>query len=401
MPPESLPPESASFTDAVPPVERDANGPSQARLRPRHQYDELIAVVLALLGIGTVLFWVLGKNNPITGNLPFGSVVPQNLEDGDSGNRVTTPNASLEATPEANGGVFGVGNAGGSVLDDGTVSASKVQKADNPLLNALTDRQAGGASNSAAVANQTTDSTGESANQGNTPSQSTADTVEGAPANQGNTQGNAPVSQPTAVTVETDVLPPATAPRQFSDVAADSPLTPYVDALSSRGVLDQFDDGTLNPNEPISRAEFAQLVSQAFDKPRMNPAIDFSDVSAGSVNQAAIEEATRTGFMIGFPDGSFKPDLNIPRYQMQVAIVTGTQLLPSGDPVQALAGFADRNAIPSWAISKVATAINAGILPSLEPTDTTLNPAKVATRGEAIVMLHNALVKEGKLPAVE
>lgn len=394
LPPESLPPESASFTAAVPPVERKADESSQANLNRQHQYDELIAVVLALLGIGTILFWVLGKNNPITRNLTFGGPATETSEDGAVGDRVTTPNFSIEATPEANGGLFGISgtskdDASESILNDRRVSANKAQKADNPLLNTLTDRRTGGTS---AAMDQGASSTGASVSQGNPASQPTA--------NRG-TQGNAPVLPSTAETVEADVLPPATAPRQFSDVTADSPLAPYVAALSSRGLLDEFDDGTLNPNEPINRAEFAQLVSQAFGKPRVNPAIDFSDVPADSSNHAAIEEATRSGFMVGFPDGSFKPDLNIPRYQMQVALVTGTQLLPSGDPVQALSKFTDRDAIPSWAMPQVATAVNAGILPSVEPTEETLNPAKVATRGEAIVMLHNALVKEGKLPAVE
>jgi hypothetical protein len=193
-------------------------------------------------------------------------------------------------------------------------------------------------------------------------------------------------------------LPSATAARKFSDVPAASPIAPYVDALSSRGLLDQY-TGTLNPNEPITRGEFANLVSKAFGKPRIKPEIAFSDMPTDATSKASVVEATRTGFMSGFPDNSFKPELKIPRYQMQVAIVTGTAFKPSGDPTQSLAKFADGSTVPKWATAKVGTAIDAGVLPGKDLTS--LNPEQPATRGEAVVMLHEALVKEGKLPAVK
>jgi hypothetical protein len=375
MPPESLPPESSGFSTSVPPVgpttasatDQTADADRSAIGGDRRKYDELIAVVVALFGIGTILFWVLGRANPFTGGAPLGGAVSGNRPPGDAAN----PDLSKGRSADIPSPTPSVAAVQPSPLDRKANPVPAVDVA-KPLPVA-----AGAAAGIAAGTIATS-----------TPAPITA------------VPNNAP--SPAAIAspeiVEPDVLPSATAARKFSDVTAASPIAPYVDALSSRGVLDQY-TGTLNPNEPITRGEFANLVSKAFGKARIKPEIGFSDMPADATSKAAVIEATRTGFMSGFPDNSFKPDLKIPRYQMQVAIVTGTAFKPSGDPTQSLGKFADGNAVPKWATAKVGTAIDAGVLPGKNLTS--LNPEQPATRGEAVVMLHEALVKEGKLPAVK
>ncbi|MBE9033178.1 S-layer homology domain-containing protein [filamentous cyanobacterium LEGE 11480] len=396
MPPESLPPESSSFTSSIPPVVPVDENDTATTPPDRRKYDELIAVVIALLGMGSILFWVLGKNNPIAGKLPFGGAIAGDVSGGNSGAKLPDFTKSTAAADGASD-QFSAGVSGDKPgLDLGL--STKSQGANNNR-NRTAGLLAGGAAAGIAVGAGTADAQP----QGDAPAPPTdAATTAPSPSTAAVTTPSVTPSTPASPTpevVEPDVLPSATAPRKFSDVPATSPIAPYVDALSSRGVLDQFDDGTLNPDEPISRAEFAKLVSKAFGKPRIKPEIAFSDVPADYSGKAAVVEATRTGFMTGFPDGSFKPDLDIPRYQMQVAIVTGTQLQPGGDPVQALSKFADGSAVPKWALPKVATAAGAGILPAKELTN--LLPQQAATRGEAVLMLHGALVKEGKLEAVK
>ena len=402
MPPESLPPESTSFTASIPPVvPTDENEPPVPPVN-RRKYDELIAVVVALLGIGSILFWVLGKNNPIAGKLPFGGLASGQLSGGATGSDRQLPD--FTKLPTADKGLFQTGGiADKSGADTNLSLVSKAGQAENTrnLTRgiAVGDAAAGIAAAGAgqADAQPTTQPGGDTAGNNNvavtTPSAASSAT---APA-------VAPTATATATPeiVEEDKLPEATEARKFSDVPKDSALAPYVDALSSRGVLDLFDDGTLNPDTPITRGEFANLVSKAFGKPRIKDAIAFTDTPNDEDSKAAITEATRTGFMTGFPDKSFKPDLNIPRYQMQVAIVTGTQFAPGGDPVQALSNFTDRDSIPKWAVPKVATAVGAGVLPTPDKTVSQLVPNQAATRGEAVVMLHEALVKEGKLEAVK
>jgi S-layer homology domain len=366
MPPESLPPESAPLSTAVSPI---VASEAEARRAEKHKYDEIIAVVVALFGIGGLLFWILGRSNN-----PFSGAVSGALKRGD------TPAADLSTgrSGDAAGNLAANGNGAIAQPSPSAQVGIPITKAKVALPAIAAGAAVAGAAASGADAAPAASPSPVAAVPNNAPSASASMTPK---------------------IVEPDVLPSATAARKFSDVTAASPIAPYVDALSSRGVLDQFNDGTLKPNEPITRGEFANLISKAFGKPRIKPDIAFSDIAADSSSKAAVAEATQTGFMTGFPDRSFKPDMPIPRYQMQVAIVTGTAFAPSGDPTQTLAKFSDGSAVPKWATAKVATAIGAGVLPAKDLT--ALNPEQPATRGEAVVMLHEALVKEGKLPAVK
>jgi hypothetical protein len=370
MPPESLPPESSNLTQSTN-LAREAEARRSVAAEPRRQYDELIAVVVALFGIGAILFWVLGRGQPFNGN-PGGGAIAGNT----SGNGNPDFAKGRSGTPAAPSNSKGSGpQSPDTVAVPSPAAASPNTEGDRPAaaITPVTGAIAGAAAAGVAA----------------TSAPVTA------------TANNAPASPSASASpeiVEPDVLPSATTARKFSDVTTASPIAPYVDALSSRGILDQYNDGTLNPNEPITRGEFANLVSKTFGKPRIKPEMSFKDVPAEAASKAAVVEATRTGFMSGFTDNNFKPDLNIPRYQMQVAIVTGIGLKANSDPT-ALAQFPDSQAVPKWATEKVATAIGAGILPGKGLK--TLSPEQVATRGEAVVMLHEALVKEGKLPAVK
>ncbi|MFM2433147.1 MAG: hypothetical protein RLZZ511_4361 [Cyanobacteriota bacterium] len=387
MPPESMPPESNASTDRNAADDRPsliATARQVTQSSPdRHKYDELIAVVIALFGIGAVLFWVLGRSNPLNSNGVLGGLW------GNRSEQARTPAAAPLPTGAST-------TAASTTAKDAAPTGATTPASDQPSgkTAAPTQPQQTQSVNPAAAGAVAGAAAGNTAQ---APTAGTAAPIAAAPPT------NTPVATAPATVkpeiVEPDVLPSATKAQRFSDVPADSPIAPYVDALSSRGLLDQFNDGTLNPDEQITRGEFADLVSKTFGKPRTKPAIAFKDIAADSQRKAAVEEATRTGFMSGFTDGTFKPEQKIPRYQMQVAIVTGTQIAPTGDPVQSLSKFSDGQAVPKWATAKVGTAVGTGIIPAKGLQS--LNPEQAATRGEAIFMLHEALVKEGKLPAVK
>jgi hypothetical protein len=388
---DPMPPESSFTPESSPPAAvtaygdgRDDDRAAVGRAGDR-KYDELIAVVLAFLGIGTILFWVLGKN-PLQfakglsgGNLPGTGLSGANGNaDGAAGpvgvGGANVPSAQI-ATPA-------VTPANMSNVDSG----DRNNRVNTVKPNLAATAAAGAAATAAAGAAATIQS----------PVATTPAATDGATTGS-EVKPPAAVASPSPEIVEPDVLPSATKARRFDDVPSNANIAPYVDALSSRKVLDDIKGNLLNPDQPITRAEFANLVSRAFGKPRIKPAIAFKDVPADYAGKAAIEEATRTGFMVGFSPDTFKPDLKIPRYQLQSAIVTGMQLNDAAPEV--LSKFADSKEIPQWAQSKVAAAVGAGIVPAKGLT--ALTPNQSATRGEAIIMLHEALVKEGKLPAVQ
>jgi hypothetical protein len=387
---ESMPPEPSFFPEGEdentsPAITERRDQPAAAvgrTVADRHKYDELIAVVVALFGIGALLFWVLGKsNNPMFANKPWGGMLGQNAA-------VNPPAAGIDT------GAAGIATGKDSNAKANPTAESQIKA--NPGANNPAGLAPAAIAAGAAIAGAAKPAAAEPT----VPDANAATTA--APTAAAPNASTAAPTAPTAASpeiVEPDVLPSATQARRFKDVPADKAIAPYVDALSSRKVLDDIKGDMLNPDQPITRAEFANLVSRAFGKPRTKPAIAFSDVAADYARKDAVEEATRTGFMTGFPDKTFKPDLKIPRYQMQAAIVTGTQFGEAKNSAQSLAQFPDGKEVPNWAIGKVATAIESGVLPGKGIS--LLEPTQPATRGEAIFMLHEALVKEGKLPAVK
>jgi hypothetical protein len=156
-------------------------------------------------------------------------------------------------------------------------------------------------------------------------------------------------------------------------------------------------DGSFQPNKPVTRVEFAEMIRRAFEQPPTKSPLAFKDIGTDYWGKAAIEQATATGFMTGFPNQSFQPNQLIPKLQLQIALATGLGLKPKGDPVQTLSQFSDSQAVPKWAVPKLAAAVDAGIVPL---NATRLQPNQPATRADAATMIYQALLHQGKVPPI-
>lgn len=185
---------------------------------------------------------------------------------------------------------------------------------------------------------------------------------------------------------------PAASPKQFTDVPANYWASAPIAALSAQGILDGFPDGSFQPNKPITRVEFAAIVRRAFNQPASREALTFKDVKADSPAIVAINEATQTRFMSGFPDGSFQPDLPIPRLQVLLALATGLNLQVKSPSNQVLSRYQDAEQIPQYARDKIAAATEAGLVLN-DTNSNVLTPGKATTRAEVAALVYQALRK--------
>ncbi|MCC5618384.1 S-layer homology domain-containing protein [Nostoc sp. CHAB 5836] len=192
------------------------------------------------------------------------------------------------------------------------------------------------------------------------------------------------------------IIPP---PIAFNDVPNNFWARPFIDVLSSRGIVEGFPDYSFRPNQPVSRAEFAAILEKAFDQEPSKTAIAFEDVPPKFWATPAIDQAISTGFLKGYPKKTFKPEQNISRVQVLVALVSGLNLKAPTSPNQILSVYKDAKDIPTYAISKIGTATVNGLVVN-DPNPQILAPNKVATRAEVAAMIHQALVKRGKLQAI-
>lgn len=191
-----------------------------------------------------------------------------------------------------------------------------------------------------------------------------------------------------------------TAPKEFTDVAATSWERPFVDALSSRGMIDGYKDNSFKPEQPVSRAEFAALLNQAFKKEQTPRKLEFTDVPADFWANSAIEEAISTKFLSGYPDKTFKPARKIPRVEALVAIVSGLNLQAPSSPQNVLKIYEDADKIPEYATEKIAIATANNLVVDSSGKLKTFEPNREATRAEVVAMLHQALVQTDKLQPI-
>ncbi|MEH2241342.1 S-layer homology domain-containing protein [Nostoc sp.] len=192
------------------------------------------------------------------------------------------------------------------------------------------------------------------------------------------------------------IIPP---PIAFNDVPNNFWGRRFIDVLSSRGILKGFPDYSFRPNQPVNRAEFAAILQKAFDQEPSKTAIAFQDVPAKFWATPAIDQAISAGFLKGYPKKTFKPQQNISRVQVLVALVSGLNLKAPTSPNQILSVYKDAKDIPTYASSKIAAATANGLVVNY-PNPQILAPNKVASRAEVAAMIHQALVKRGKLEGI-
>ncbi|MEA5576735.1 glycoside hydrolase family 10 protein [Anabaena sp. UHCC 0451] len=172
----------------------------------------------------------------------------------------------------------------------------------------------------------------------------------------------------------------------------------FIQALAQRRILNGYPNGTFRPDNSVTRAEFAAIIGAVFTLPIKRQYVPFGDVPENHWAKKAIQKAYETGFMVGYPDRTFRPNDRIARGDVLVAMVNGLGIANQVQPdlVSRLTEiYQDAVAIPNYAINQVAIASRVGWVASY-PNIKILNPKVAATRADVSVMVYQALVSLGK-----
>jgi hypothetical protein len=204
------------------------------------------------------------------------------------------------------------------------------------------------------------------------------------------------VVSPTPVTGFTAPVIPS---FEFLDVPQDHWAYPFITAMAERKFVEGNPQGEFEPNKRITRAEFAALLGKPLNQPPRRNSVTYRDVLADHWAVKVIDEATRTAFMRGYPKQEFRPENPVTRTEVLVTLVSGLDLKPTIDPAKTLKIYKDHQKIPKWAVRAIAAATEAGLVVNYADR-AVLNPQRPATRAEATAMMHQALVKLGKIDPV-
>ncbi|REJ06520.1 S-layer homology domain-containing protein [Halobacillus trueperi] len=96
----------------------------------------------------------------------------------------------------------------------------------------------------------------------------------------------------------------------FTDVSEDHWASGYIGAAAKANILSGYKDGTFHPNENLSRAEMATIVSRAYQLQGQTNI--FSDTK-GHWADSYIQTLAANNITVGYPDGTFKPEQEITR----------------------------------------------------------------------------------------
>lgn len=191
---------------------------------------------------------------------------------------------------------------------------------------------------------------------------------------------------------------PAIAQTTFTDVPSNYWAIGFIQELSNRGVIKGFPDGSFRPNEPVTRAQFAAMIRQAFNIQQVRSSTNFVDVPADYWAATAIQEAYTTGFMSGYPGNIFNPNQNIPRAQVLVSLSSGLQYT-TANANTALQVYNDASSIPDYARNGIAAATERRIVVNY-PNVQFLNPNQTTTRAEVAAFIYQALVSTGNVASI-
>lgn len=163
----------------------------------------------------------------------------------------------------------------------------------------------------------------------------------------------------------------------------------YVNRLSDKGIIGAEPDGKFNPDQPVSRAQFAAWLVKVLglENQQTPAASSYADVKTTDWFFKSVEIARQNNIMSGYADG-FRPNAHIQRAEM-LALVA--RLLRTAAPDQAqvnteLAKFKDASAVPEWAKTAVVQDVLAGVYVN-EAAPDELKPTADATRGECAAIL--------------
>ncbi len=153
------------------------------------------------------------------------------------------------------------------------------------------------------------------------------------------------------------------------------------------GLISGFDDGTVQPNTPITRAQMATIMSRALNATKTTDISRYTDVKADAWYYDAMAKAVAMGAFKGDDQLKLNPNNTISRQEAMI-VLSRIFGMAKAD-ASALASFPDGSTVASWAVSEVSAVAAGGYLEGV----TSLRPLEPMTRLE-FAQIMDKIVKQ-------
>jgi hypothetical protein len=158
-----------------------------------------------------------------------------------------------------------------------------------------------------------------------------------------------------------------------------------IEQLVQSGAVGGYADGSFKPDQNISRAEFAVILSKAFKLGSSDKPV-FTDTEEHWA-RGYIASAVAGGIASGFSAEKFAPDELITREQMAVMVYHAAGLNGTAAEVK----YKDSRSVSDWAIQAIAAVNQSGLMKGYP--DNSFRPRAYASRAEAVTVIAAALNK--------
>lgn len=193
-----------------------------------------------------------------------------------------------------------------------------------------------------------------------------------------------PTATPTPTTTAPSPSPDPAPEVEFSDVGSHWAARLIEEAILAEVVIG-YGDGTFRPEEAATRAEFVTMLGRALKLEAAGGELGFAD--AGDVPAWArgyFAALAADNAISGYEDGTLRPGNPLTRTEMTVILVRALGIEP--DPAAAASiPFADAGDIPLWARSSIAAAHAAGLIDGIGGN--LFAPGETVTRANVVELL--------------
>ncbi|WP_017814176.1 S-layer homology domain-containing protein [Paenibacillus shenyangensis] len=160
----------------------------------------------------------------------------------------------------------------------------------------------------------------------------------------------------------------------------------------NKGYISGFQDGSLQPDQSVTRSQLAALINKSFGFTSSVP-IHYRDVQPSDWYYNDIAIAKAQGYMEGYKDSTFHPEQQVTRQELAVILTSIKKLKSSGSASR----MKDTANSPSWSKGSIGAVIDNGLMNGDEKG---FRPKDTTTRAEAVTVLNRSLQSTGAAATV-
>lgn len=160
-----------------------------------------------------------------------------------------------------------------------------------------------------------------------------------------------------------------------------------IQRLVEDGIIDGYGDGSFRPQNNITRAELAKILTKMLDLETNQSTTSHFEDAGQAWYSSYIDAVYKKGIMVGKSEKLFAPDDNVTREEVAAIFVRIVEMEENEDiekieEVIFVLDITDINEISQWALESVTSAIKLGLMEAITNPDgtQTFNPKELADR---------------------